>query len=168
MRLYPNIPHRRFSALVQDVAFLLVLALLAYIGLRVHDTVNKLDVLGKGIHDVGEHVPLVGGDIADAGQRGEDNVHRLANLLGLLTAGIPAVLVCGYYLPPRIAQIRQLTAASHVLEGASQRLVAMRAAFGLPYGQLLRYTRDPLRDLEEERYDALVAAALEDAGLRSS
>ena len=44
----------------------------------------------------------------------------------------------------------------------------MRAAFSLPYGQLLAYTRDPLGDLEQGRYDALVEAVLEDAGLRSS
>jgi hypothetical protein len=42
----------------------------------------------------------------------------------------------------------------------------MRAAFSLPYGQLLEYTRDPLGDLAAERYDPLVAAALDDAGLR--
>ena len=33
---------------------------------------------------------------------------------------------------------------------------------------LLQYTRDPIGDLEGGRYDALVAAALEDAGLKSS
>jgi len=54
-----------------------------------------------------------------------------------------------------------------VLRGADARVVAMRAAFSLPYGQLLEHTRDPLGDLAAERYDALVAAALEDAGLRS-
>ena len=42
----------------------------------------------------------------------------------------------------------------------------MRAAFALPYGELLRFTRDPLGDLEAGRYDALVDAALDDAGLR--
>jgi hypothetical protein len=42
----------------------------------------------------------------------------------------------------------------------------MRAAFSLPYAQLLAYTRDPFGDLAAERYDALVAAALDDAGLR--
>jgi hypothetical protein len=47
-----------------------------------------------------------------------------------------------------------------------QRVIAMRAAFALPYGQLLEYTRDPLGDLAAERYDGLVAAALDDAGLR--
>jgi hypothetical protein len=42
----------------------------------------------------------------------------------------------------------------------------MRAAFGLPYGELLRFTKDPLGDLEAGRYDALVEAELEQAGLR--
>src|SRR3712207_7698719 len=41
-----------------------------------------------------------------------------------------------------------------------------RAMCSLPYGALLRHTRDPLGDLAAERYDALVAAAFEDAGLR--
>jgi hypothetical protein len=66
--------------------------------------------------------------------------------------------------------MRRLSAAERVLvEGDSaehRRLVAMRAAFALPYGQLLRYTQDPLGDLEAGRHDALVRAALEDAGLR--
>ena len=48
-----------------------------------------------------------------------------------------------------------------------RRLLAMRAAFSLPYGQLLEYTPDPLGDLADERNDPLVAAALEDAGLRA-
>jgi hypothetical protein len=41
----------------------------------------------------------------------------------------------------------------------------MRAAYVLPYERLIRYTRDPLADLESGRYDGLVAAALDDAGL---
>jgi hypothetical protein len=43
----------------------------------------------------------------------------------------------------------------------------MRAAFALPYDVLLRYTPDPFGDLASERYDALVAAAAEDVGLRA-
>lgn len=42
----------------------------------------------------------------------------------------------------------------------------MRAAFSLPYPALARHTSDPFGDLVAERYDPLVAAALEDAGLR--
>ncbi len=48
-----------------------------------------------------------------------------------------------------------------------QELLAARAAFGLPYGTLLRYTKDPIGDLEAGRYDALVRAELEQAGLRA-
>jgi hypothetical protein len=44
----------------------------------------------------------------------------------------------------------------------------MRAAFGLPYGQLLRYTEDPIGDLAADRYEPLVEAVLEDAGLKPS
>ena len=33
-------------------------------------------------------------------------------------------------------------------------------------GELLRFTKDPLGDLEAGRYDALVAAELDQAGLR--
>jgi hypothetical protein len=47
-----------------------------------------------------------------------------------------------------------------------RRLLAMRAAFGLPYGTLIGYTRDPLGDLADARYDSLVSAALDDAGIR--
>ena len=42
----------------------------------------------------------------------------------------------------------------------------MRAAFSLPYSQLLRYTADPMGDLASGRYEALLAAVLDDAGLR--
>ena len=47
------------------------------------------------------------------------------------------------------------------------RLLAQRAAFGLPYATLLRHTSDPLGDLKAGRLDGLIAAVLEDAGLRA-
>jgi hypothetical protein len=72
--------------------------------------------------------------------------------------------------PERIAQIRSLTAGARLLRAGDDperpRALAQRAAFSLPYGQLLLYTPDPLGDLAAQRYDALVAAAFEDAGLR--
>ena len=170
IRLYPDIPSRRTAALLADAAVIALLVLFAWLGLAVHNAVDKLAVLGEGVRDVGDAVPLVGGSIEDLGERGEDSVHRLANLLGFLTFAVPAVLVLWQYLPDRLAQIRRLTAASRVLETSAaaehRRLVAMRAAFALPYGQLLRFTRDPLGDLAAERYEPLIAAALDDAGLR--
>jgi hypothetical protein len=199
VRLYPDVPARRLATAVRDLVALLALVLLAWLGLAVHDAVDRLAVLGEGVNDAGsavqggfesaadriEGVPVVGddiaggirgagegtgGNVAELGRRGEDAVHRLADLLGLLVFGLPAVLVLALWLPLRIAQVRQLTAAARVLAepGSSERrrMIAMRAAFGLPYGQLLQHTRDPLGDLAAGHYDGLVEAALDDAGLR--
>ena len=159
---------------------------LAALGQGVHDAGSAVESGFESAADKVDEVPLVGGkvadglrgagegsggNVADLGTRGEDGAHRLANLLGLLTFFVPTGLLLLQTLPSRIAQVRRLTAAARVLQpagadGDRRRLVAMRAAFSLPYGQLLEYTRDPLGDLAAERYDPLVAAALDDAGLR--
>src|SRR3712207_6863006 len=57
----------------------------------------------------------------------------------------------------RSAQARALRAAARVLDGVETdperaRLLAHRAAFGLPYARLLRFTRDPLGDLRSEEH----------------
>jgi hypothetical protein len=178
-----------------------LLVLFAWAGLRVHDAVNGLAVLGEGVQATGGAVqggfesaadavggtPVIGDELADSlrsagegtggevvelGEQGETEVHRLARILGFVTFALPALLVVTRWLPSRVDQVRQLRAASLVLGDQAteerRRLLAMRAAFSLPYGQLLQYTRDPLGDLAGERYDALVAAAVEDVGLRSS
>ena len=125
--------------------------------------------LPMGLRGAGEGS---GGNVAELGQDGVDKTHQLADILGLATFFVPATLLVFLVVPSRLAQVRQLTAAERVLleheTPERQRLIAMRAAFSLPYGQLLAYTRDPLGDLEQGRYDALVEAVLEDAGLRSS
>jgi hypothetical protein len=199
MRFYPTLPTQRVRTVLRDLVVLLLLFLFAWLGLKVHNTVDQLAVLGTGVEDAGTEiqggfdtaaeavagVPIVGGDLADGlhdagrasggelaerGQEGRESVHRLANLLGLVTFLIPALLVLSLTLPDRISQIRGLTAAERVLGGPldpdRRRLLAMRAAFSLPYGELVRYTRDPFGDLAAGRYDALIAAALEEAGLR--
>lgn len=199
MRFYPALPTQRVRTVLGELAVLLLLFLFAWLGLKVHDAVDQLAVLGAGVEDAGTEIrggfdtaadavdgaPIVGDDLADGlrdagrasggelaerGQEGRESVHRLANLLGFVTFLIPAILVLSRTLPGRISHIRGLTAARRVLGGPldpdRRRLLAMRAAFSLPYGELVRYTRDPFGDLAAGRYDALVAAALEEAGLR--
>jgi hypothetical protein len=108
--------------------------------------------------------------MVEAGREGEDDVNDLADLLGALVFLLPAVVVLASYLSSQIMAVRRLKAAARgigpVLTPDRERTLAMRAAYGLPYERLVRYTRDPLADLEHGRDDRLVAAALDDAGLR--
>jgi hypothetical protein len=171
---------------------------LAWLALKVHDAVDHLAVLGSGVRESGEAVqtgfekageaasgiPVVGGDVeealrdagsgtggevAQAGSDGEEKVHDLADLLGLLFFAIPASILLVTTLPGRIRQLRELNAVERLLDVTSEerrRLVAMRAAFSLPARELARYTKDPLGDLAAGRYDPLIAAAYDEAGLR--
>jgi hypothetical protein len=191
MRLYPELRGPRARALAADVVSIALLLVFAWAGLKVHDAVDRLAVLGEGVQATGGAVqvdgtPVVGDDLAEGlrsagegsggevaglGEEGEESTHDLANVLGFVTFALPSLLLLTRWLPGRVSQVRRLRAASEVLgervTEERRRLVASRAAFSLPYGQLLAYTRDPLGDLEDGRYDALVAAALEDAGLRT-
>ena len=199
MKLYPDVPAKRRSTILRDLALLGLVVLFAWTGLKVHDAVDGIAVLGSGVKDAGisvqsgfgsaagavDGVPFVGGKLADAlqdagqqsggnvaelGQRGEDQVHHLAWMLGLLVFALPTILVLVIMLPARVRQIRQLGAANAALidthDPERRRLLAMRAAFGLSYLTLLGYTRDPLGDLAAGRFDPLVAAALDDVGIR--
>jgi hypothetical protein len=134
MRLYPDVPRRRFAAVSYDVLLVVLLAALALIGLKVHDAVDQLAVLGEGVRKAGGAVPFgIGSPLEDLGKEGEDGVHHLANLLALITFGLPAVVVLWHFLPRRLDQVRRLRVASRALEGAPERELAMRAAFALPY-----------------------------------
>ena len=170
MRFYPDNPSRRTATALYDLAVLAALVLIVLFAIFVHSQVNKLAVLGSGIAQVGSGLPgPLGGPVTDFGTSGVNHVHSLATRMGILTFIIPAALVLWIYLPGRITQIRNLTAGARVLGGSAapdqRRALAMRAALSLPYGQLVRFTRDPLGDLAAERYDPLIAAALDDAGL---
>jgi hypothetical protein len=200
MRIYPDTPNERGRAVARDALTLLALFVLAWLALKVHDTVDRLAVLGTGVRDSGNAVqdgfgaaadavsgvPVVGGDVgdafrdagegtggnvADAGRAGEERIHDLANLLGFLFFAIPASILLLTTLPARIRQVRELNAARRFLgEPATEerrRLIAMRAALSLPARDLIRYTTDPIGDLEIGRYDALIAAAYEAEGLVS-
>ena len=125
------------------------------------------DDLGDALRGAGEGS---GGEVADLGRGGAGAAHDLADLLGLVFFLFPSALLLLLALPPRVRQVRRLNAAARVLRdpGSPDReeLLAARAAFGLPYGILLQYTKDPIGDLQAGRFDALVRAELEQAGLR--
>jgi hypothetical protein len=133
------------------------------------DTVEGTPVVGDdlagALREAGEGT---GGEAVEIGREGQERVHDAADLAGFVTFLVPAALLLFQAVPARIALARRLTAAHRALavdDPERRRLVAMRAAFSLPYEELLRYTRDPFGDLAEGRYDALVSAALTEAGL---
>src|SRR5215204_305481 len=198
MRIYPDTPNERGQAVARDALTLLALFVLGWLAIKVHNAVDELAVLGTGVRDTGDAVqngfgaaadavsdlPVVGGEVgdalrdagegtggevADAGRAGEERVHDLANLLGLLFFAIPASILLLTTLPGRIRQFRELNAAHSLLADPTseerRRLIAMRAAFSLPARDLIRHTKDPIGDLATERYDALITAAFEAEGL---
>jgi hypothetical protein len=149
MRLYPDTADDRGRAVAKDALVILTLIVLAWLGLKVHDTVDKLAVLGTGVHDSGQvvqdgfdraadavdGVPVVGGElgdamrgagegtggnVADAGAEGEERVHDLANLLGFLMFAVPASILLVLTVPGRIRQIRELNATDRLLDVSTE------------------------------------------------
>jgi hypothetical protein len=123
--------------------------------------------LSDAFHNAGQGT---GGNVAALGQQGEDAVFLLARTLGIVTAALPIAVLLVAVLPRRVRVIREMSSARAVTsldtsDPERRRLLAMRAAFGLPFRELLDYTTDPFGDLAAGRYDALVAAALADVGL---
>jgi len=148
MRIYPDTPNDRGRTVARDALTLLVLFVLAWLAVKVHDAVDALAVLGTGVRDSGEAVqsgfgaaadavsglPVVGGEVgdalrdagsgtggevADAGRAGEERVHDLANLLGFLFFAIPASILLVTTLPGRIRQVRELNAGERLLGGTA-------------------------------------------------
>lgn len=145
MRLYPDTADDRGRAVAKDALVILTLIVLAWLGLKVQDTVDKLAVLGTGVHDSGQvvqdgfdkaadavdGVPVVGGELGDAmrdagegtggnvaqaGSDGEERVHDLANLLGFLMFAVPASILLVLTVPGRIRQFRELNATDRLLD----------------------------------------------------
>ena len=199
LTLYPSLPSARRQQIIRDLLSLALIAFFIWCGVKVHDVVAALSVLGTAVHDAGSNVqgsfdsvagavqgiPVVGGALADAfhnagqgtggnvaqsAQASVDAINRLATVLGVVTALLPISVMAAAALPRRIRGIREMTAANRMAnfdldDPERRRLLAMRAAFGLPFRDLLPYTNDPFGDLAAGRYDALIAAALADAGL---
>jgi len=81
VRLYPELPARRFATIGHDLLLLLLLVLLAWLGVKVHDAVDKLAVLGSGVKKLGDlaaerYDPLVAAALEDAGLRARSRPER--------------------------------------------------------------------------------------------
>ncbi len=134
------------------------------------EAVSGVPLVGGGISDAFSGVgDATGGNAVDLGREGEQAVEHLASLLGWTTFLVPTLLLLIAVAPRRARQIRRLNAAGRILHADTEeqrRLLAMRAAFSLPYGTLIAHTPDPIGDLSRGEYDGLLAALYEDSGLK--
>ena len=146
MKLYPEVADRRRERIARDVAVLLMLLFLIWMGRSVYQRIDSITVLATGVSSAGESVqtgfgavagavesvPVLGdnlasalqssgeatgGNVADLGAQGAESIHRAALLIGLLTFLIPAILLLGLTLPDRMRGIRQMSLAGQFLEG---------------------------------------------------
>ncbi len=146
VKLYPEVADRRRERIARDVAVLLMLLFLVWMGRSVYQRIDSITVLATGVSSAGESVqtgfgavagavesvPVIGdnlasalqssgeatgGNVADLGAQGAESIHRAALLIGLLTFLIPAILLLGLTLPDRMRGIRQMSLAGQFLEG---------------------------------------------------
>jgi hypothetical protein len=158
---------------------------LAVLGTGVHQAGAGI---GSGLNAAASatgNVPIVGGTMSSAlrsagsavahnleaiGTSGAQSAQHVARLVGAITWALPTAFLLFLVLPARLRQIRALTEARRALTGpdadARAGLMALRAATTLPADALMAHTPDPAGDLLARRYDGLLAAALEDLGLR--
>jgi hypothetical protein len=147
MKLYPDIPARRSATIARDLLVLGLIVLFAWFGVKVYDTVERLNVLGRGVESAGTsvadgfqtaadavgRVPVVGEKLADGltsggqqggdtltslGKSGQEQVHRLALALGFAMFLIPVGFILVLYLPRRWRHIREMTDANQLLNHA--------------------------------------------------
>ena len=158
MKIYADRPTRRVRQLVGDALLLVALWLCSRLGHATHDRVAAIGDTGRTAQDAGlrfekemrsaarsvKDLPLVGGsvskpfravagsgrELADAAAAFQDSVAHAANVLGLLVALVPMVVVLLLWLPRRIAWIVEATAATRLarLGSTSSDLLAVRAS----------------------------------------
>ncbi len=137
------------------------------------DTVSSLGsvpFVGGQIRDAGHQVSAAGESAIASGRESHQSVHRLSWMLALAIAVIPSVPVIGFYLPLRVAAVRERRtagrmAARHWGDDEFRRILAERALVSLPYRQLRAVSPQPWRDLDAGRCDELARAELARLGL---
>lgn len=204
MRFYPDLYLPRIGWMLADLLIAAWVALWVYIGRLVDHIVLQLDVLAEGIiksgrtfdswivalqQSVPSGVPYLsdffhsalsglrshsGDQLISAGQTGSTVIHRLAILLGVVTAILPILMVAIVYMPRRIRLMYDMQGihvtvrralAQPELTPQMLEILAGRAIYTMPYHHLLRYSRNPAEDWYARRFAALARAEMERHGL---
>lgn len=172
MKLYADLPARRFAQVAADLLMLGWIVLWARIGMAVHASTlelaepgRRLEGAGRGFRDkltsAGDNVddlPLLddkvatpfreaadaGSSIEDAGRDLVTAVERLATTLGWVTALTPILIVGAFWLAARWRFVRRATAAQSLVDNVDDLdLFALRAMANQPLQRLARISDDP-------------------------
>jgi hypothetical protein len=198
MVLYADLPARRARQIAADLLVLVLIWAAVQAGQAVHTATLKLGAPGRTIEQLGRdagtnlgsvaeqlgELPFVGADvrgpldqltrstsgIVAAGQQQQAAVGDLAQLLGVVVAAVPILLLLLAWLPVRIRFARRASAAQRLVDSdADLDLFALRAMAHQPLTVLARISPDPAGDWR--RGDpgvvrALALLELRGAGLR--
>lgn len=187
LRPYASNPARRNRQIAADVLMLVVLALLAYVAVQVHDAIDGLggpgeDLMsaGQGLQDnlataseaaggvavVGdelqapiEEASAAAGVVTDAGARQVEVAQSAANWVGWAVFLLPALAVLALYVPRRWAYAVQAGRTRQVASSVEGAdLLALRALTRQPLQKLRSVSRSPAE--EWRRGDAGTIAML--------
>jgi hypothetical protein len=187
LRPYASNPARRNRQVAADVLVLVLLALLAYVAVQVHDAIDGLSgpgeelmSAGKGLQDnlaaaseaaggvaiVGdelqapiEEASSAAGVVTDAGARQVEVAHSAANWVGWAVFLLPALAVLALYLPRRWGYAVQAGRTRQVASSVEGAdLLALRALTRQPLQKLQSVSRSPAE--EWRRGDAGTIAML--------
>jgi len=189
MKLYADLPGRRTTQILADLAMVGWVCLWAWVGRLVHDTTLELAAPGRTLQDAGSGfrdqmtsagdavrgVPLVGEQIAepfrsagDAGTRIEDAgtdlvnaVTDLATILGWVTALVPILVIGLIWAVLRGRFVRRATAAQRFIDDAADLdLFALRAMARQPMRKLATISSDPTGAWRRGERETIRALAL--------
>jgi hypothetical protein len=195
MKLYADAPARRTRQVVGDLVLVAWVVAWALVGSTVHDNILELTGPGRqtdqsassmadGLRDAGsrlDDLPLVGSDVASpferaagasdelaaAGRTSVRVVERLALLLGLTVALVPALVGAVLHLPRRWRFARAATAGARFVDSTDDLdLFALRALAHQPLHVLARISDDPAGAWR--RQDPVVVRRLAELELRNA
>ena len=146
------------------------------VGVAVKETGNTVSTLGSlpfvggRVSDTARQIQRAGDSAIASGRQSQNSVHELSWMLALAIAVIPSVPVLGFYLPMRIADMRERRTLSRLVhehweEPEFRRRLAERALATIPYRRLVRISSDPWGDVAADRCEALAAAELDRLGV---
>lgn len=192
MKVYADLPARRFRQMLADVLMVVWVVVCVLVARGVHAATMSLAEPGRALESAGvsfrdrmlgagarvDDLPLiedrlaaplrdvsgVGSDIATAGAELVSAVERVALLSAVTTALIPIALVGGLWAFVRVRWIRQASAAAEFIDSRSDvDLFALRALARQPMTALARISDDPVGAWR--RGDPAVITALADLEL---